>query len=594
MESATHYRNGRKKTKYRKEKIKYTPDQLRMNVRESEALKKFLRKRLHFKESSEELYVSHVTTYCYFHQKQIDDLIEEYKQDKENFDGDDEDELKVYEDVFDYIKHSIDNKQAKSTIQGKEKRIRTFLRDNKITFPKIDIKLKTYDDSEGYYTKQDLPDKKTMKTVISTSNPKYAAIFSWVYTTGSGRSETANLTVTNFITGIKEFCDNKEDPKEIIKELDGNTIQEKIIDGKKVKIPVVPKIKMKRKKTNHPYYTITTPECVQIIIDYIKTDLSILDHYNAYEDDYDERGRLFGIQAGSVGNAFKDTNLKYGWGKRGRYNFFGCHRLRHNHYTQIDNHNLANALEGRVITDKINKTYDHNLDDPDYLREKYKDHMHKFEIFDRYNLQINSEAMEKLENENKELRNKIEEYENTIEELQNANTTIETRMDTLENRLNITANEKTLEQLIDYASNNELVKEHNLMDIVMELYRNKFKDADIVNLNIQSMEELVYLAYNIKINRKNNKKIPKEYENDPFCLDILMPISDRLREQANTFLDEMGYKLSKYQNSELNKIITDYAEKIYDDGKSIEDIEEYVTEQQLKEIITEIALGYKN
>lgn len=409
MESATHYRNGKSKTKNPRNIIYEDPNWIRKDVRESKAMKKFLKNKLDFKESSKELYVSHVTTYCYFHQKTIDELITEYKQDISNFDGEDKEELKVFDDVMAYVKHSIDNNQAKSTIQGKEKRIRTFLKRNKITFPKIDTSLKKYDDSEGYYTKQDLPDKKTMKTVINGANPKHKAIFAWVYTTGSGRSETANLTLMNFLDGISEFCNSKE-PRTMINELDGNVIQEKMIDGKKVNVPVVPLIRMKRQKTNMPYYTTTTPECVQIIIDYIKTDLSMLDNF-------DEKTKLFGVQAGSISHAFKETNLKYGWGKRGRYNFFGCHRLRHNHYTQIDNQNLANSLEGRAVTDKNDKTYNQNLDDPQYIREKYKDHMHKFEIFDHYNVTIRDEEIKKLQEENQKLKDELNKTNKAIDSL---------------------------------------------------------------------------------------------------------------------------------------------------------------------------------
>ena len=153
------------------------------------------------------------------------------------------------------------------------------------------------------------------------------------------------------------------------------------------------------------------------------------------------------------------------------------------------------------------------------------------------------------------------------------------------------SNEKIVEQLIDYASNHDLVKEYDLMDIVMELYRNKFKDTNIVYLNKKSMEELVYSAYNIKINRKTNKKTQEEYEMDPFFLENIHPIYEKLHEIANTFLKVKGYKLSHYQRTELNKIISEYSEKIYDSGGDVNDINEYLTEQQLKDIITDIALG---
>ena len=567
MESATHYRNGKSKAKNPR-KIKYNPGQLKMDIEESEALQRFLRKRLSFAKSSEELYKSHVTTYCYFHQKKIDELIEIYLEDQQNPPEDDED-FKVYNDILDYAKHSIDNKQAKSTILGKVKRIKTFLKDNKVIIPEIRIDLSKYDDTEGYYTKRDLPDKKTMQLVINGSNFKYKAMYAFAYTTGSGRSEIANLKVIDFINAISEFCQTDK-PKDMINELDGHTRDKENL--------VVPAIRMTRQKTHKPYYTVTTPECVQMIIDYIKTDYSILDNLD---------GRLFGIQAGAVGNAFKETNLKYGFGKRGRYNFFGCHRLRHNHYTQINNNALACMLEGRNAKDKIDNIYNHN-DDPEMLIQEYKNHMHKFEIFDKYELQINSEAMEKLQNENEELREKIAEYENTIEDLKQSSTHIETRIESIEDQLNKTANETTIKQLINYASNHKLVKENNLMSIVMELYYDKQKEGNTVYLDEQTMENLVYLANNIKTEKEReiNKSKVKDQEFYEDNLQELYDTYDELHKIAKDIIVRKRYEFSTYQQSLLCDKLMECSEELIEQNISVKDDKVKI---KIQNLVTEIA-----
>ena len=368
------------------------------DIKESKAFRKFLKGKISFEESSEKVYLSKMATYCYFHQEFVDDIVKRYKKNQKELDEDeDEEDLEVFGDLTDFGKHCVKNKQAKSTIRDKIKRVRIFLIKNGVKVPKIDDSLKNYDDSEGYYTKKDLPDKESMKTIINGAKHRYKAIFSFVYTTGSGRSETANVTIKSFLEGISEFCETTE-PRAMIKELDGHTAEKEVI----------PLIKMTRKKTGKPYYTVTTPEVVQFIIDYFKTDLSVLDNVD---------GKLFGVVPGTISEAFKSTNIKYGFGKRGRYNFFGCHRLRHNHYTQIDNPNLANALEGRVVRDEIGQRYDHNLDDPEYLREKYKDHMHKFEIFDHYDITIRDEEVRRLQEENEELRKQIAKTQEAVEDL---------------------------------------------------------------------------------------------------------------------------------------------------------------------------------
>lgn len=107
-----------------------------------------------------------------------------------------EEDLEVFYDLTEYANHAVANKQAKITIQNKVKRISSFLKKNGVTVPAIDVRLMNYDDSEGYYTKKDLPDKEIIKIVISESKPKYKAIYSFMYTTGSGRSETVKLNTT--------------------------------------------------------------------------------------------------------------------------------------------------------------------------------------------------------------------------------------------------------------------------------------------------------------------------------------------------------------------------------------------------------------
>ena len=74
-------------------------------------------------------------------------------------------------------------------------------------------------------------------------------------------------------------------------------------------------------------------------------------------------------------------------------------------------------MEGRVIRDEIGQRYDHNLDDPEYLREKYKDHMHKFEIFDHYDITIREEEVKRLQEENEALMNKVSQLEAGMEDL---------------------------------------------------------------------------------------------------------------------------------------------------------------------------------
>ena len=404
MNSKTKYANGNLKVKD-PDNIKYEYEDLKEDVINSKALKKFLRGKIGFKDVSKDIYITQATTYCFFFQEPIEQLINRYKKNqKELSDDETEEDLDVFYDMTDYANHALKNKQSKNTIRNKVRRTTSFLRKNGVTVPVIDVGLNRYEDSEGYFTKKDLPDKETVKTVISESKPKHKAIYAFMYTSGSGRAETCALTVKSVIDGLAEFSEETE-PKAIVKDVDGNVAER----------GVIPLIRMSRKKTGKPYYTVTTPETAQLMIDYIKTDISLLDNLDA---------PFFKLSREGLSTHFQRVNLRHSWGKRGRYGFWSSHRLRHNHYTQINNHDLANALEGRVVHNPITKAYDHNLDDPEYLRERYKDHMHKFEIFDHYDVTIRDEEIKKLQEElekerqkNQNLEEKLDSLEQNVEEL---------------------------------------------------------------------------------------------------------------------------------------------------------------------------------
>ena len=63
-------------------------------------------------------------------------------------------------------------------------------------------------------------------------------------------------------------------------------------------------------------------------------------------------------------------------------------------------------VEWCTLKDVIDKTYGHN-DVSEELGERYNEHMHKFAIFDRYDVMINSEAYNQLLNEKNDLEQQL-------------------------------------------------------------------------------------------------------------------------------------------------------------------------------------------
>jgi hypothetical protein len=130
MISKDRYKNGVLKTKD-PDNIIYTYDELRDDVESSDALEEFLEERISFSETSKNDYTYHMATYCFFHQKKVDDLVKEYKEDQKK-EHDSEKSYKVRKDLLQYARHQVENKQSKGTILNKQSRVKTFLKDNSV------------------------------------------------------------------------------------------------------------------------------------------------------------------------------------------------------------------------------------------------------------------------------------------------------------------------------------------------------------------------------------------------------------------------------------------------------------------------------
>lgn len=550
MKDPRYYDNGNSKAK-NPNKIKYSPNDLKKDIINSKALDEFLDERINFKKSSKDMYIYQVATYCYFHQKRIDDLIKEYKS-NQNESIKREKDYKVRNDIKQYAKHMINNSQAKNTILNKIKRIKIFLKDNGVYIPNLNIDLTKYKDTKGFFTKRDLPTKEMIKLAINDANLKHKAIFAWVYTTGSARQETALLTVQRFLDGISEFCESNS-PRAMIEELDGKTDDENNM--------VVPIIYMEREKTVYPYYTVTTPECVQIIIDYIKSKPSLLNNTEQ---------TLFGIQPDAISSAFKSTNLKFGWGKKGRYNYFGCHRLRHNHFTQIKDKNLANRLEGRRVKDKITQTYDHN-DDPEELRKGYIEEMSKFAIFNRYDVMVNSEAYrqlkEELEEEKRQHQNDNEKYEAEINKLRESNESLTGRVDSVEDMI-LSNNVNEFKEIV---SNHKYIKEDgSLMKSVILMFKDEYQLGNLSESMDNIADELITRAYLHKQMTIQSKEtyLSKKYN------ERYNQVTQEIKAIKNDFINSFGLdKFPQGWNNRIDEELRQYKQEILEEDKEISEIE---------------------
>lgn len=376
---------------------------------------------------------------------------------------------------------------------------------------------------------------------------KHKALFLFSACTGSARNELCTFTFKQFLEGVLPYCPTAETPKDIVKSL----------DGKCEELMVVPVFKMKRHKTNTYYYTAVTPECTQFMINYLKAE----------GQDLKDDDRFFKLGKYGVSAAFDLVNKKFNWGNRGTYAFFSSHRVRKFNASKIKDMDFGDYIQGRTTTKTRQAYYKIDIED---VREKYKEHMGKFTVYARYNLQINSEAYEQLQKENNELHDKLEstinDYEDKIKELQNENQGMKTNLGSIQNQIDNIANANDLTKIQEYIVSNELVNEYDLSSTIIELYKEDIKKDDFEGVTENYIDDLIMIAYN-RIKAKKITAPPVEIYNDDmwkeierdidlaykdYMLNLDLDTSDRLQKKLNEKLDNYAKELW-LNKSKVNK-----------------------------------------
>ena len=213
------------------------------------------------------------------------------------------------------------------------------------------------------------------------------ALILFMTSSGTGRTETLNLTIQDFITATSEYH-NKKDIHEVLQELDPNT-------------DIIPTWRIHRQKTNKDYYTFSSPESSRAIIYYLENK----------ENRLTSTSRLFDYDYSYLGKKFSQINRKLDLGSVGKYHRFRSHMLRKYHASQLSQGENAltldeiDALQGRS-KEKTRQSY--FLNNPDDLKRKYARNINQLLIL---------EEVKQVENEEYyELKKKYEKLEANIKE----------------------------------------------------------------------------------------------------------------------------------------------------------------------------------
>ena len=236
-------------------------------------------------------------------------------------------------------------------------------------------------------TYQDIPSKETLKQAYQLMTPVMKAILLLSIGTGCSKKEIFSFTISDYYDWIKPY-----NPTEILKD----------------NIDIVPIINVYRSKTNHHYYTFTTPESIREIASYLQTR----------EDDKEV---LFKIEPKYVSLLFQKYNDALGLGRKNNMNMLRSHMLRKFHASQLSmgksplTLDEIDTLQGRK---RLGTRRSYYFDNPEDLRKKYIRNIEQVTILDQvHTLTVDSPEVEML----KKKAEKIDELEKLVKKIMERN-----------------------------------------------------------------------------------------------------------------------------------------------------------------------------
>lgn len=189
----------------------------------------------------------------------------------------------------------------------------------------------------------DLPTKKQIGMAIEIAGKKIGSLILFMASSGTGRTECANLTIKTFIDGCRDYITtDSDDLKDILENL-YSSIE-----------PVVPTLYLYRQKTKKNYYTFCTPEAAHSIIEWLLLRLDICE---ANEEELNINDTVWDLTIRQMSYHFAQINDELEFGFKGSYRFLRPHTLRKFHASNIGlSEDNIDLLQGRS-RDSVHATY---------------------------------------------------------------------------------------------------------------------------------------------------------------------------------------------------------------------------------------------
>ena len=324
----------------------------------------------HFKsghsDSSKKSYMTVFNNYRNFHDMSLCDLLHEAISEQE--DRIPNNKLSVYDRIISFRNYLKENYLA-NTITNAISKIKTFYLYNRVDVPFIPPLNNKWVRKNEIISFDDLPTKDELKLAMKFADDELKMWIMVMISSGSTRAEVKTITNRMFFEGTRDYH-QKDDFEDALKYLSR-------------KNNIVCTCKLIRQKTDKPYITFLTPECVQKIA---KIKLK--------QENFDLNKPLLKYELNHVNYKFKQLNDYLGFGEVGGYAKLRPHMLRKFNATYLTqggldgdvlNMDLVDELHGRG-KDQTRQTY--YKDNPEYLKLEYIRAMSNISLYRKYGYEI--------------------------------------------------------------------------------------------------------------------------------------------------------------------------------------------------------------
>jgi integrase len=349
--------------------------------------------------SSIRLYRIALQKYVDFTCKPLEELIDE--ADLEEDDGIRLRKRKVRKYLIDFKEDLTNNGLSVNYISHTLTLVKSFYHEFDIQLPRT-YRRQSRSDKRKETIIDDLPTIDEIKKAVDYANTTYKSIILLGVSSGMSRAEIISLTFKHYYDAVPL----RKYPK---------TISEVI--GRVGEIGnLIPLWKVVGVKTGHPYFTFSSPEASDAILEYLKELHRTHPEYNPKLDDTFFRNNNVPISNSAVSEMYRRINQKAGLRKVGERILVRPHSLRKYFATTLERNKFPHLMTRWLLGHSIDKTTDAYFKaDSEALKEEYKNVLNQLSIEKVKGKSVTTMEYDQLL---QELRNKDKEQKYTKEKVE--------------------------------------------------------------------------------------------------------------------------------------------------------------------------------